>query len=141
MRSLPLWIAAAWWGSLGTLGFFVIPMLFLHLPEPAMAGRMAAKLFSAQTGVSIVCGAGLLLFFRPKWAAARVNIAYSTIIFVAFGMLCALLVEFAVAPKIMARDNMVLWHRVGTALYVLQWVCATVVFAKLAGTPARVPRA
>jgi hypothetical protein len=27
-----------WWGSLTTLAFFVVPMLFAHLPTPAMAG-------------------------------------------------------------------------------------------------------
>jgi hypothetical protein len=43
-----------------------------------------------------------------------------------------LLVEFAVAPHIVARDNLALWHRVGSAMYFAQWVCALVVFGKLA---------
>ncbi|MEY2861401.1 MAG: hypothetical protein RL392_1859, partial [Pseudomonadota bacterium] len=51
MQTLPLWLAAAWFGSLTTLGFFVVPMLFMHLPTPAMAGAMAAKLFTAQTWI------------------------------------------------------------------------------------------
>ena len=37
---LPLWIAAAWAMSLSMLGFLVVPMLFVHLPTPAMAGAM-----------------------------------------------------------------------------------------------------
>ena len=45
--------AALWWGSLTTVGLLVVPMLFAHLPTPAMAGTMAAKLFAAQTWVSV----------------------------------------------------------------------------------------
>jgi hypothetical protein len=45
-------VAALWWGSLTTVGLLVVPMLFAHLPTPAMAGTMAAKLFAAQTWVS-----------------------------------------------------------------------------------------
>jgi Domain of unknown function (DUF4149) len=44
-----LMIAALWWGSLTALGFVIVPMLFTHLPSPAAAGQMAAKLFTAQT--------------------------------------------------------------------------------------------
>ena len=39
-------------------------------------------------------------------------------------MLLALLVEFAVAPRIVARENLALWHSVGSAMYLLQWLCA-----------------
>ena len=38
-------------------------------------------------------------------------------------MLAALLVEFGVAPRILAREDLKLWHTVGSALYVLQWLC------------------
>jgi hypothetical protein len=39
-------------------------------------------------------------------------------------MLLALLIELAVKPHIMARDNLALWHNLGSAFYVLQWLCA-----------------
>jgi hypothetical protein len=131
MRSLPVWIAAAWVMSLSTLGFFVVPMLFAYLPTPAMAGTMAAKLFSVQTGVSTACGLALLLWFRSKWAAAIEDIAPVATVYIAGGVLLALLVEFGVAPRIVARDNLALWHRVGSVMYVLQWLCALVVFKKM----------
>ena len=35
--------------------------------------------------------------------------------FVLAGMLLALLAEFAVAPRIVARENLKLWHGVGSA--------------------------
>lgn len=132
MRTVPLWVGALWWGSLTTVGFFVVPMLFVHLPSPAMAGTMAGKLFSAQTGISVVCGLVLLALFRSNTALAPVKIGQSATLFVVAGILLALLVEFGVSPHIIARDNLALWHRVGTGMYVVQWLCAAVVFGKLA---------
>jgi len=124
-------VAALWWGSLTTLGFFVVPMLFVHLPTPAMAGTMAAHLFSAQTWISVVCGLTLLAAFRSNQPLAPVHIAQAATLFVVAGVLLALLVEFAVAPHIVARDNLALWHRVGSGMYLVQWLCAGVVFGKL----------
>ena len=48
------------------------------------------------------------------------------------GALLALLAEFGVSPHIVARDNLALWHGLGTAMYVVQWICALLVFGKLA---------
>lgn len=132
---LPLWLAAVWWVSLGTVGFLVVPLLFVHLPSPALAGATAAHLFAAQTVVSVVCGLGLLLVFRSNQSAAPENIAQSATLFVVAGLLLALLVQFGVAPHIVARDNLALWHKVGTAMYALQWICALVVFGKLTKRP------
>lgn len=134
MRQLPLWLAAVWWGSLSTLGFFVVPMLFVHLPSPALAGGMAAKLFSAHTVISTLCGVVLLLLSRSNRSPALAGIAQAATIFIVAGVLLALLVEFAVAPRIVAKDNLALWHRVGSAMYLGQWLCATLVFGKLART-------
>ena len=133
MHTLPLWLAAAWWGSLSTLGFFVVPMLFAFLPTPAMAGGMAAKLFSVQTVISAVCGLLLLASLWSKRLENRMDNARAAMIYIATGVLLALMVELWVAPKIVARDNIALWHRAGSAMYLGQWLCACVVFWKLAG--------
>lgn len=131
MRQLPVWLAAAWAMSLTLLGFMVVPMLFVHLPTPAMAGQMAAKLFTAQTWVSVVCGGLLLLAFRSYRPLVPVEQAQAATLFVVGGILLALLVELAVAPRIVARENLAFWHRVGSAMYFLQWVCALMVFQKM----------
>ena len=106
-------------------------MLFVYLPTPAMAGAMAGKLFAAQTAVSVICCLVLLIVFRSNQALVRVEIAQSATLFVVGGILLALLVEFGVSPHIIARDNLALWHKVGTGMYLAQWVCAGVVFGKL----------
>jgi hypothetical protein len=56
MARLQTFLAALWWASLTTVGFMVVPMLFMHLETPAIAGQMAAKLFSAQTWLALACG-------------------------------------------------------------------------------------
>ena len=120
MARLQIFLAALWWGSLCAVGFMVVPMLFMHLETPAIAGQMAAKLFTAQSWLSLVCGLLLLL------AAKRLNQddSHTPSPWVIGGMLCALLIEVAVKPHIVARDNLALWHNLGTVLYVLQWLCA-----------------
>lgn len=139
MRLWPVWLAALWWGSLTTLGFFVVPMLFANLPTPAMAGNMAAKLFTTQTYISAVSGLLILLAFRSNRSIVSADRAGAATIFVVAGILMAMLVEFGVAPRIVARDNLALWHSVGTAMYFLQWVCAGVVLTKLVKPSATSP--
>ena len=132
---LPVFVAALWWGSLTVLGFLVVPMLFAHLPTPAMAGQMAAKLFSAQTWVTVACGMLFLLFSRSNRSPALVESGRGALIFVVAGLLLALLVEFAVAPRIVARENLRLWHALGSGMYALQWLCAGVVLWKAMPRP------
>ena len=129
-QRIPIWVAALWWGSLATVGFFVVPLLFANLPTPAIAGAMAARLFSAQTWLSCVCGLVLLMATRSNQPLAPVVIPQAAIVFIVSGMLLALLSEFAIAPRIVARDNLRLWHSVGSVMFVLQWLCAGVVLWK-----------
>ena len=127
-----MWLAAAWWASLSLLGFVVVPLLFMHLPTPAMAGAMAAKLFNAQAWVSCACAGALLVLHLRKqdglvFGAERPKIAWFALI-VGLGLACAVLAEWLVAPRIVARENLQLWHRLGSARYLLQWMCAIAVF-------------
>jgi hypothetical protein len=130
---VPVLAAALWWGSLSTVGFLVVPMLFSHLVRPAQAGQMAALLFSAGTWVSVACGVLLLIAARTEQDPPSLEWREGALAYVVFGMLLALLSEFAVAPRIVARQNLAVWHAVGTAVYAAQWLCALVVMWKLAG--------
>ena len=134
-QRLPAFVAALWWGSLSTLGFLVVPLLFVHLPTPAMAGAMAARLFAAQTWVSVACCMLLLLISRPKGEVAQYPWARAAIIFIVGGLLLALLVQFGVAPRIVARQDLRLWHSVGSAMYLAQWACAFTVLWHTLRTP------
>ncbi|MDO5691607.1 MAG: DUF4149 domain-containing protein [Pseudomonadota bacterium] len=132
---LPLFAAALWWGSLTAIGFLAVPMLFKFLPTPAMAGNMAARLFTAQAWVSVVCGVVLLLVYK-KQAIEPAGKARAPVVFIVLGLLLALLIEFAVAPRIVARENLRLWHGAGSVMYAVQWLCAAMCLWRLSG-PAR----
>lgn len=127
---LPLVCAALWFGSLCAIGFVAVPVLFASMPTPAAAGQMAARLFSAQSWVSMGCGVLILMMARQRhggtqaWAPGAMG-------WIAAALVLALLLEHAVAPRIVARDNLTLWHSVGTAFYGLQCLCALVVLLKI----------
>ena len=126
-QRVALMSAALWWGSLTAIGFVVVPMLFAHLATPAMAGTMAARLFTAQSWISIACALVLLMATMRRDTDeddAPSAPPPAVVLPIVAGLLLALLVEYAVAPRIVARENLKLWHSVGTGMYVVQWLCA-----------------
>jgi hypothetical protein len=55
-----------------------------------------------------------------------------TAIFIILGaLLLALLQQYAVAPRILARENLKLWHAVGSGMYLVQWVCVGVLLWRM----------
>ncbi|HSV34529.1 MAG TPA: DUF4149 domain-containing protein [Ramlibacter sp.] len=129
--------AALWWGSLTATGFVVVPLLFAHLPTAAQAGQMAARLFTAQTWIALACAMVLLMAARGRGEPVRMDWAGGALLFVVGGTLLALLAEFAVAPRIVARENLRLWHSLGSGMYLLQWLCAGAALWKVSGPSAR----
>jgi hypothetical protein len=119
-----LLLAAFWWGSLSTIGFLVVPMLFARLGNPAVAGNFAGQLFEAQSWIAIVCGLVLLIHFRQKTDAGFDAGTRTAIGLVLAALLLALLQQYVAAPRILARDNLKFWHAVGSGMYLAQWACA-----------------
>ena len=127
-QRIGLLAAALWWGSLTALGSVVVPMLFMYLGSPAVAGAMAAKLFGAQTWISSGCALLMLIVFNKKGELTHAVPSHTAMKFIVAGMLLALLVEFAVAPRIVSAradgGNLRLWHGLGSAMLLGQWLCA-----------------
>ena len=125
-----VFLSALWWGSLSGLGFVVVPLLFKYLGTPAEAGAMAAKLFSAQTWLSVACTMLLLLMLNRKNVehAQSNDEARKIPAWVVVGLLLTLLVEFGVAAQIVnaraSGGNLRLWHGLGSLMYLGQWICA-----------------
>ena len=136
---LAVMLAALWWGSLTGLGFLVVPLLFAKLGTPAAAGAMAAQLFTAQTWLSIVCSMLLLMVLNPKTLPAKDFIAGSAIKLVVAGLLLTVLVEFGVSPRIVTAratgGDLRLWHGLGSAMYLGQWLCAGLALWRLSSPP------
>ena len=119
-----LWLAAAvWWGSLTALGAWVVPLLFAHAPTKAVAAGLAVHLFSAQAWMGLVCGV-LSLWAQRHMDRVR-GLAHVPSALILAAMLMAAIGEWGIAPRIVARENMLLWHSLGTAFWVLQWGCLT----------------
>jgi len=121
---LATFAGALWWGSLTAIGFVAVPILFAHLPTHRMAGDTAALLFTAQSWISLVCGVLGLICLRAGGCVAKNH--NKALFCVVTGLLLAMLIEYAIAPHIRARENLAFWHSLGMALYVLQWLCAGV---------------
>lgn len=109
----------------------VVPQLFANLETPAIAGRMAAKLFSTQTWLSCACALVLLMAARARHEQEGEDRLPSSmaglttaILWPVLGMMLALISEFAIAPRIVARENLALWHGLGSGLYLMQWLTA-----------------
>ncbi len=83
----------------------------------------------------MACGLVVLMALRPREVVSLPPPAQRTLAWVAGGMLLALLLEFAVAPRIVARQDLRLWHSVGSALYALQWLAAGAALWRLATPP------
>ena len=127
---VPLLGASLWWGSLTAVGFIAVPLLFANFPA-ATAGQVAARLFTGQTWTSIACGMLLLIAARSDEEGERMDWGRGALGFILVALLLAILGEFAVAPRIVARQDLAVWHTVGTAFYAGQWACALVVLWKL----------
>jgi hypothetical protein len=132
-------LAALWWGSLTGLGFVVVPLLFMHLASPAAAGAMAAKLFTAQTWLSTACTLLILVILNRKDDPSLAAHAQLAIKLVVAGLLLTLLVEFGVAPRIVSAraegSHLQLWHGLGSAMYLGQWLCAGFTLWRLTRRP------
>lgn len=127
---VPVLAAALWWGSLSAIGFIAVPLLFANAPSKAIAGNLAGHLFTGQSWLGIGCGVLVLASARDAEGTARMDWAHGAVGYALVGLLAAVLQEFAVAPHILAREELAFWHSAGTALYAAQWLCALVVLWK-----------
>ena len=143
---LPVLVAALWWGGISALSFVAVPTLFASLGNPALAGPVAAQLFSLQCWAGLLLGLILLLFLRRERGLvaeqvaspdqeARLQTILTSMGWVLLAMLLALLQEFGVAERIVTArasgGDLRLWHTLGSAMVLGQWLCAGVLLWRL----------
>ncbi len=151
LRRFAILLAALWWGGIAALSFLAVPTLFASLGGSAVAGPVAARLFSLQAWAGLLLGLALLIVLRSgreRGTGERASMppeAITTLGFVLGAMLLALLQEFGVAHQIVTArasgGNLKLWHGVGSAMVFGQWLCAGVVLWRLSGGAPRRPGA
>ena len=149
VHRLALFLVALWWGGISGLSFLAVPTLFARL-GPALAGPVAAKLFSLQCWAGLGLGLVLLLILRRQRTAGHLPIAgesvdperlaqmqrvLGTMGFILAAMLLALVQEFGVAQKIVTAratgGDLRLWHGLGTLMVLGQWLCSGAVLFRL----------
>ena len=154
LRRLSIFLAALWWGGITGMSFVAVPTLFAALGNPAVAGPVAARLFSLQCFAGIGLGVALMLVLRRQRSAlphdaspqtvAALRALLITMGLVALATLLAMVQEFGVARQIVTAratgGHLRLWHSLGSVLVLGQWLCAAAVLWRLADTPRSIAR-
>jgi len=149
MQRLAVFLAALWWGGITGLSFVAVPTLFAKLGA-AVAGPVAAHLFSLQCWAGLGIGLALLLVLRRARADATFPMAgeavdpqrlaqmqrvLGTMGFVLAAMLLALVQEFGVAQRIVTAratgGDLRLWHGLGSVMVLGQWLCPGAILWRL----------
>lgn len=145
MRRLSVLVAALWWGGIAGMSFIAVPTIFATLGNPAVAGPVAARIFSLQCWLGMALGALLMLVLRRQRTALPTDASSQTVAalrgllvtmaLVALAVVFAMLQEFGVAQKIVSAratgGNLRIWHSLGSALVLGQWLCAGAVLWRL----------
>ena len=127
--------AALWVGGMWVIGFIVAPVLFATLPDRAMAGLLAGKLFSLIAWIGAGCAFYLLAFQLLTLGTGAWRLASFRIVLAMFLLL--LVGQFGVQPVMEAfreqglRDRFAIWHGVASGLYLLQSLLGAVLLALL----------
>lgn len=127
--------ATLWVGGLWAIGFIVAPVLFATLPDRALAGLLAGKLFSLIAWTGMACAVYLLLYRLGRDGAGALRQGLFWVVLLM--LVLTLAGEFGVQPLLAAlkaqalpkqvmesvlRDRFATWHGVASGLYVIQSV-------------------
>lgn len=136
---LAMALAALWWGGITALALVAVPVLFARLGSPAVAGPVAATLFSIVCFSSVASVLVLLVLVIQNRTVWDVRFTSPALVLLCLAGLAAAVQEGWVAHQIItARStggDLKLWHAVGSGLVLLQWLAAGVFFGWLTGRP------
>ncbi len=121
-------LAALWWGATTGLAFVAVPMLFARLGSPAVAGPVAAALFTVVCQLTWFCAAALFVFYMTYRPLALYYSGFVAIVLLALAVLAAVAQAAWVAPHIVSAratgGSVRLWHTLGSVLVLVQWLVA-----------------
>lgn len=127
--------ATLWLGGMWVSGFAVAPLLFAVLPDRALAGMIAGKLFTMMAWIGVACAACLLSLrlLRHRGQVLRQPVFRVALLMLA--LVCA--GEFAIQPVLAGlkaqalpvpvmestlRASFAAWHGVSGVIYLIQSV-------------------
>ena len=141
---LAVLLASAWVGGMWAAGYIAVPLLFQSLPDKALAGMLAGKLFAVTAYLGVLCAVYLLAYYtalRGKQVVRR-----SLLWVIAAMLLLTVVGHFGLQPllaelKVQAlplyvmdspyADRFKLWHGVSSIAYLLQSLLGAVLLLKI----------
>jgi hypothetical protein len=129
-------VIAAWAGGLWIVGYLVVPLLFHALPDRALAGTLAGKMFHCIAWLGIVCGAYLLLYELFTFGAGALRRGVFWFALSMFAL--TLILQFWLQPfvanlravgaplEVLAAParHFAFWHGAASTLYLIQSLLA-----------------
>jgi hypothetical protein len=142
-RNIALLAITLWVGSLWSVGFLSVPVLFQNLPDKMLAGMLAGKMFTLVAYVGMACAAYLLAYLAVESGKQAFR---QTLFRIAVIMLLLTLVgEFALQPQMAALKAQALpadvthsafagqfkmLHYIATGIYMVQSLLGVVLALK-----------
>lgn len=126
-------LITAWVGSLWSVGYLAVPVLFYAQPDRQLAGLLAGQMFTLVAYVGMVCGIYLVIYHISLYGRAALRLA---VFWVVVGMLLiTLAIHYGIQP-VMAdlklqvlpldvmhsafADRFKMLHGVSSILYLIQ---------------------
>lgn len=122
-----------WVGSLWTVGYLAVPILFQVQPDKQLAGMLAGEMFRVQGVVGIACGLYLLL--RDGMKFGKLALRQPAFLAIALMLLITLAIQFGIQPlmaglksqalplevmKSPLADSFAMWHGISSILYLIE---------------------
>jgi len=126
-------VSAAWVGGMCVVGYLVTPVLFQGIPDKALAGVVAGKIFSVMAIIGMVCAIYLLLYqFSQQGKQALRQVVFWLVLVM---LLLTLLGYFGIQPLLADLKTQALpayvmesafaerfrfWHGASSVIFLIQ---------------------
>mgnify|MGYP001145746079 CR=1 FL=1 len=131
-KSLDAIVLTLWVGSLWTVGYLAVPILFQAQPDRQLAGILAGEMFRVQGYIGIACALYLLL--RDALKFGKLSLRQPPFLAVALMFVITLAIQFGIQPlmnglksqalpmEVMQSplaDSFAMWHGISSILYLV----------------------
>ncbi len=125
-------VLTLWVGSLWTVGYLAVPILFQAQPDRQLAGMLAGEMFRVQGYIGIACALYLLL--RDALRFGKLSLRQPAFLAVALMFAITLAIQFGIQPlmnglksqalpmEVMQSplaDSFAMWHGISSILYLI----------------------
>lgn len=141
---LAVLMASAWVGGMWAAGYIAAPVLFQSLPDKALAGMLAGKLFAVTAYMGMVCAVYLLVYVYTRYGkqVLRQSLFWVMVVMLLF----TLLGQFGMQPLLAEiksqalpqyvmdspyADRFRLWHGASSIVFLLQSLLGAVLLLKM----------